>query len=262
MEPQTFIESGIVENYVLGIANVEEMALVEEMCKKSPEVFKFLEQNQTAIGNYAYAYEIQSPLATKNKIFNHINMDKETQEIEFKPVSPIKTWWVAASLVISAASLLGNVYYGTQTEKLKSQLAQINKTNNRLTYENLINKANYRSAAEQLSLLHKHGNKTTHLEGTKVSLESSAVIYWNSETKDLYISLDYLPKEPEGKQYQLWAVVKGKPVSAGLIDIGIQSNYLLKMKDVQEADAFAISLEKAGGAISPDANAIYLTGSI
>ncbi|MFN0048585.1 MAG: anti-sigma factor domain-containing protein [Cytophagales bacterium] len=262
MDTSTLIASGIIENYTLGLATDDEMQLVEQSANASEEVFKILAQNQIALEKYAYAYEIQTPTTLKNKIFNQINMDNQTKEIELKPVSPIKTWWVAASLIISASSLLGNVYLGSQTETLKTQLSQITKTNNRLTYENLINRANYRSASEQLSLLHKHGNKTTHLEGLDLAKEASAMIYWNSESKDLFVSIDNLPKLPAGKQYQLWAMADGKPVNAGLLALEFQNNSLIKMNDVANAQAFAISLEKIGGSATPDMKAIYVLGTI
>lgn len=262
MEERDLIESGLIESYVLGFTTKAESTCVEEMAKESEKVSKILSQNQTAIEKYAYAYQILPTTLIKEKIFNQINMDKETKEIEFKPVSPFKTWWVAASLVITTASLLGNVYYGTQNENLKSHLSQVTKSNNRLTYENLINKSNYRSASEQLSLLHKHGNKTTHLEGLEISKESSAMIYWNSETKDLYISIDNLPKEPAGKQFQLWAIVNGNAVDAGIITINAPNNSIMKMKAVENAQAFAISLEKIGGSSSPTKDAIYAMGTI
>jgi len=262
MDVIALVESGSIESYVLGLATEQEAIEIELLAKENTEIYALLVENRKVLEQYALAFEISAPESVRVNIFNAINMEKETKEIEFKPSTPIKTWWVAASLLISVASLLGNVYYGTQAEQLKSQLSQINKTNNKLTYENLINRANYRNAAEQLSLLHKHGSKTTHLEGLAIAKESSAMIYWNSETKDLYLSIDNLPKTPEGKQYQLWALADGKPVDAGVVDINAEKNSLVKMKLVQNAKAFAISLENVGGAVSPNMNAIFAMGNI
>ncbi len=262
MEPTSIIESGILERYVLGVATENEKKEVELWANKSPQIANLLMENRKALEKYALAFELPSLASVRDKIFNQINMEKQTKEIQLTPNSQIKTWWVAASLLISTASLLANVYYGTQTEKLKGQLSQISKTNNRLTYENLINKANYRSAAEQLSLLHKHGSKTTHLEGLEIAKESSAMIYWNSETKNLYLSIDNLPKAPSGKQYQLWALADGIPVDAGVIEPNAQQNSLIKMKLIDKAQAFAISLENTGGATSPTKNAIFAMGNI
>ena len=64
---------------------------------------------------------------------------------------------------------------------------------------------------------------------------------------------------PSGKQYQLWAIVDGKPVDAGLITDCIG---LCKMKRIDRAQAFAITLEKAGGSPTPTLTEMYVFGKI
>ncbi len=44
---------------------------------------------------------------------------------------------------------------------------------------------------------------------------SKATVYWNTVSKDVYVLQNSMPKAPSGKQYQLWAIVNGKPVDAG-----------------------------------------------
>ena len=60
-----------------------------------------------------------------------------------------------------------------------------------------------------------------------------------------------MQQTPTGKQYQLWAIVDGKPVDAGVINNCIG---LCKMKKIDHAEAFAITLEKEGGSPTPTLN--------
>ena len=60
-----------------------------------------------------------------------------------------------------------------------------------------------------------------------------------------------MPAAPTGKQYQLWAIVDGSPVDAGMITTDKGSYSIQKMKSFGKADAFAITLEKTGGSPTP-----------
>ncbi|WP_350340234.1 anti-sigma factor [Paraflavitalea speifideaquila] len=53
---------------------------------------------------------------------------------------------------------------------------------------------------------------------------------------------------PAGRQYQLWALVDGKPVDAGMLD---NCDGLCQLKNIQQAQAFAITLEKPAEALYP-----------
>ena len=80
--------------------------------------------------------------------------------------------------------------------------------------------------------------------------DAAARIYWMKNTGEVYIDPSNLPEAPKGKQYQLWAIVDGKPVSGGMINVNLevdgQKVHLQKMQSFGIAQAFAVSLEDAG----------------
>jgi anti-sigma-K factor RskA len=86
-----------------------------------------------------------------------------------------------------------------------------------------------------------------------------ATVYWDTKTKDVYLLANNLPKPNDDKQYQLWALVDGKPVDAGMID---DCNGLCKLKNIQKAQAFAITLEKKGGSAAPDLSQLHVLGKV
>ncbi len=63
------------------------------------------------------------------------------------------------------------------------------------------------------------------------------------------------------KQYQLWAIVNGKPVDAGTFDMGEGVSFV-KLKTIPKAEAFAITLEKRGGSETPTMNAMFVMGNV
>ena len=90
---------------------------------------------------------------------------------------------------------------------------------------------------------------------------SMATVYWNTESRDVYLLVNKLPMPVRDKQYQLWAIVDGKPVDAGIFDMQEGLSFV-KLKTIPKADAFAITLEKKGGSSTPDMNAMYVMGKV
>ena len=90
---------------------------------------------------------------------------------------------------------------------------------------------------------------------------SLATVYWDTQSKDVYLLINKLPAPVSDKQYQLWAIVDGKPVDAGVFDMAEGISFV-KLKTIPKAEAFAITLEKKGGSVTPDMDAMYVLGKV
>ncbi|MNG37643.1 Anti-sigma-K factor rskA [compost metagenome] len=72
-----------------------------------------------------------------------------------------------------------------------------------------------------------------------------------------------LPANDQDHQYQLWALVDGKPVDLGVFDAKADSAHiLLKMKEINGAQAFAVTLEKRGGSATPTMTQMIVMGGV
>jgi anti-sigma-K factor RskA len=87
-----------------------------------------------------------------------------------------------------------------------------------------------------------------------------ATVFWDRNNKDVYVVANVLPKVRTGKQYQLWALVKGKPVNAGMLDPNCEG--VCKMTTIPQAEAFAITLEDEGGSATPTMKELYVMGKV
>jgi anti-sigma-K factor RskA len=101
--------------------------------------------------------------------------------------------------------------------------------------------------------------KIVNLKGLKPSPDARAMVCWCPTDKSVYVEIEKLPTPPKGMQYQLWAIVDGKPVSEGMLTMG---SGLHRMTDVENAQAFAITLEKTGGSPTPNMDAMYVMGTV
>ena len=68
-----------------------------------------------------------------------------------------------------------------------------------------------------------------------------------------------MPVATTGKQYQLWALVDGAPVDAGVFEIDAGTP-MIKMKNIPRAQAFAVTLEPSGGSLKPTMDQMYVLG--
>lgn len=159
-----------------------------------------------------------------------------------RPARPTNWLAVASVILLIGCAFLAYQFY--------SQSQELKKTNTELktrldSTDNLLNQI----VAEQK--VFKDSNVTVvNMVGTQVAPRSSANIYWDSASSSVYLVVKNMPKLPSDQQYQLWALIDGKPKDLGLFDSG-QDKLILKMNNTQKADAFAITIEKRGGNPSP-----------
>jgi anti-sigma-K factor RskA len=71
-----------------------------------------------------------------------------------------------------------------------------------------------------------------------------------------------MPSNDADHQYQLWALVNGKPVDLGVFDANGKLEGLQVMKNIGEAQTFAVTLEPKGGSISPTMSQLMVMGNI
>ena len=70
-----------------------------------------------------------------------------------------------------------------------------------------------------------------------------------------------LPQASTGMEYQLWMLKEGKPTSIGVFTVADDGSAILRMETPTEPDAFAVTIEPAGGLPAPS-GMMYLTGPI
>lgn len=255
MNVQEYISGGIVESYVLGLASEEERSGFEKMCEQYPEVLAARIAFELALEKQAMQNAIAPPAELKNKIISQIDIPGKIASISATPVRKIN-WFkyaAAASVILLAGSIYWNIALSNKNKDLRT---------------------NYRNTITQLKDIESDmhiitGNsriKMATMKGQAPSPASYATVYWDTTSKDAYLLINNLPAPASEMQYQLWALLDGKPVDLGMIDSEFfvkQNRLLIKAKNVQNAQAFAISLEKKGrtNTATPEGQ-IYVAGGL
>ncbi|MES1214518.1 MAG: anti-sigma factor [Bacteroidota bacterium] len=252
MNVQEYISSGIIESYVLGLASSEERKEFEMMCAQYPEVLQARIAFELALENEAMQNAIEPTAGLKEKTWNQIQSARVVT-MSSKPIRTIN-WFkyaVAACLILLAGSLYWNVSLYTKNKKLQND------------FDGTVAKLN--TMENDARILQQNPNiKMAAMTGMEISPQSFATVYWDTTSKDVYLLVNNLPKPASNKQYQLWALLDGKPIDGGVIDNGLfdnQSKLLIRMKEMKHAQAFAITLEKVGGNPTPE-GAMYVMGKL
>jgi anti-sigma-K factor RskA len=263
MDSKAYIESGILETYALGMCSEAEAREVEAMCAKHPELKQELTQIEESLFNYALAHSKSPKAETRAKVLNEIN---KLQQAENNP-KQIHLFYnnrlaIAATLIVFSLSLLGNIFFYAKWKSANQDVIALLSEKQQLAESLNTNKVKYETMKQDMAILTNPDVVKIAMKGVAKSPESLAMIYWNKKSKEVFIELTALPTPQDGKQYQLWAIVDGKPVDAGMISLSGEDTALHRMKDFESAQAFAITLEQEGGSPTPTLTEMYVMGAV
>lgn len=268
MNISEYISSGILESYVLGAATLAEKAEVEKYAAMYPEIKLELEEVEKAMQLYTTEHSVTPPAHLKEKILTTISGEKKTIPLKEPVVKTINnpakqtpsnfSYWSIAASILFLLSASFAVYFGIKSNSLNENIVSMAKTNSMLTDSIKAIGSNVSQMQNDLAILKDPMYKIVELKGLKPAPDSKAMVCWCPQDKKVYVEIEKLPPAPQGMQYQLWAIVDGKPVSEGMLTSG---NGLHPMKDVDNAQAFAVTLEKEGGSATPKGD-MYVMGTI
>ena len=258
MNIEEYISSGIIESYVLGQLSDSEMAEVTAMALQYPELKTEIELVESTLIKYAAK---NPPAALKEKILTKLDL-KESKiiSLEEKKNTSIR-WLVAASIILLIGSAIYNIILMDKLRNTEDQLSVLSSEKEKYVKDFEAQSKSYGQMAQEMAILMNPENKKIMLKGMQIAPTALAAIYWNQGTEAVYINVNSLPIPAKDKQYQLWAIVDGKPVDVGMMDLEAPGA-LHKMKSIAGAQAFAVTLEKKGGSVNPTMNAMYLMGNV
>lgn len=273
MDIQAYIQSGIIESYVLGLANAEEIAELEMLMQQYPDIKKAADDFAASLERQAISDAVPPPARIKNNLLSILAGEFADDDMVLSPDSSapvvemytpqnaltkkISLWRyiAAASVILLIASTALNIYFYSYKEKYFAALnnQQVLADNNKV-FQTRLN-----SLEESIRIMQNPDMAVVQLGPSAPGTDNHATVYWDTKTKEVYLSPVKLPEAPTGKQYQLWAIVDGKPVNAGLLD---SCTGVCKMQNIviPSAQKFAITLEDKGGSPSPHLDQLKVIG--
>jgi anti-sigma-K factor RskA len=261
-----YIASGIIEAYVLGLASQSEKAEFEQLCTQYPELVTARRDFEEGLEKHAADQTMEPPHGVKVKVLEAIsgaagNAPETVSANPPKIITMEKQKTGASGLLrfIAAASVILLVILSWFTYQSYQQNRDLEKNNEALNEKLNSTRQTLDAIVDETSVLKNPNTTVVNMVGTKVAPKSSANVYWDSTNNNVFLVVKNMPQLPSDRQYQLWALIDGKPSDLGVFD-SKSDKVILKMKNTKKAQAFAITIEKSGGNPSPTLDSMQSIG--
>ncbi len=263
MDIKEYINSGVVEMYAMHALNPQEKAEFEQKLLLYPELKKELQKVQESLDDYSESHASNPRPELRAKILQSI--DPTSAKTAKGKVVPIREnnsltykYLIAACLAALVVSTFASWFFYSRWNEAEDRYSALLNDKNQLAKNYNLVKNEYDRNVNDLIVMRDQQSTVIQLFSTDTTKNFEARIYWNKNSHESYIDVLALPIPDEGKQYQLWALVGGKPIDAGVFEITLSG--IQRVKDIPAADAWAVTLEPKGGSVSPTLDQMYLLG--
>ena len=259
MNTTDYIASGILESYVVGAVSDQERREVECLSAIYPEIRTELDELSAALENYALLHSLDPPAALKTRLLEQLDFNESPRPI-VRPM-PIdrtsaptyrSTWIVAAS--VGLLVLIFSFFLLSQLRTNQNTMASLRTANGSFQSEIRQMRDKQVTDEQRLAVLQRAGVRVIQLRGNQNAPNGDMFVYWNTMTRQVSVDIKSLPVLPADRQYQLWSLVDGKPVDAGVFELDTANpNRALQLlnRPIGRADSFAVTVEKRGGSPTP-----------
>lgn len=261
MDLQSFIQSGLLESYVLGQCTPQEQALVERMLAQHPEVRTEMVAIEAALENYAVANSASPPASLKGRILDAIDQEAPVGtaqgDTNIAPAPSRLFLWVAIGLAVLGGILFFlNNRLATEKAALETRVAELQQQLNACNEQ-----TRQKEKLQQVNLLLRDRDDTQAIAMSNgENGKFTGFAYLNTVRCEVAIDLQSLPAPDPGKHFQLWSIVNNTPVSMGMIDLQASGGWLL-VPCQAGAVAIAISQEDSPNG-NPTPTQVLMAGNI
>ncbi|MRG45993.1 hypothetical protein GFS24_12765 [Chitinophaga sp. SYP-B3965] len=268
-----------------GLATDQEVRELMAAIAQYPEIKAAADAVRLDMERYIIMQSVPPPPTVKDRIFQIVNnegvdtvvpvtgstsaslMDEAYahEEEPAKVISAARKWqWVAAAAVAGLiTSIAFNVTYLNTSKEWKGKYEALLVDQTKVLAQNEVYQTQLKESDNMLAMMRSPEVKAVRMfTASKDRPNLLATVFWNPKTKDVILTVNNLPEPAADQQYQLWAIVNGVPVDAGVFEMGDTAKGFQKMKAIEGAQMFAVTLEKKGGSPTPTLTAMYLAGKV
>lgn len=236
---KAFLDSDLLESYLVGDCSAEEKARVERYIALYPEVRQAYAELQDRLEDYIRMHAVRPPEGTRERILQEIRRASKGRSVLWR-------YAIAASVAILFGSVILITLY-QQNRALKVQNEQ---------FDGLIMemKSDWNSKLEEIRdlhiLLNNPHTRQVAVRGNRKARELKVVAYANPIKKLSYINVKDLPELPDAQCYQVWTEVDGKLTNLGVLS-PLEGEELFKAIPYDENAVSFITVEPEGGNTRP-----------
>jgi anti-sigma-K factor RskA len=236
---KTFLDSDVLERYLLEDTTELETLQAERYIAMYPEVRKVYNELQDNLESYAKLYAVETPNGLKEKIVARIRSEKAGRKKFFR--------YAMAASFIAVLFATASFFFWDQNQSLQEENTMVsNKI--KLLEENM--KQQLEDVRNQFIVLNNPQTKRYNVNGNTKAKELKAIAYINPVKKLSYINVKKLPNLPEDQCFQMWAEVNGEMLNLGILEQATNNENLMALPYAKNAVGY-ITIEPKGGNENP-----------
>ncbi|PCJ66666.1 MAG: hypothetical protein COA58_04195 [Bacteroidetes bacterium] len=269
MDYKELIESGKLELYALGALDLQGQQEIEELLASNAKLKAEYDVIADALSIYGQSTSNVPPIAILTKAKAEIELEENRNTEMESPIkavemnntsSNVKTWWAVAASIMLLASIGLNLKLNSDLQEVTENYVALESQNQQMAANTVRLNDNSMQINEMIATIANGKMVRTYMGSTENYDGYESTVYWNKSSNEVIIATNNLPTLEEDEQYQLWAIVDGKPVDAGTFD---PDTRIAKMKGVDgDAVAFAVTIEPKGGSTNPTMEKMVMIGNI
>lgn len=247
MTAEEFLDTGLLEQYVLGLLDSSQVKEVQQYIDRFPEVKAEFDSMQDSIHRLADSYSIAPPPSIKKQVVSQIS----------PPSSSSSSAGLAkyAFATFALVSLLMAFFAYQRLERLEQELSD-----KHLAYASLKEKCeqSQQSLTEKVTFYAHEATELQSLKGNSLASNFNAKAYYNKPQATYLVEVASYPDLPTSKCLVLWGDLEGKMIKLG--KIGPKSSVFNSFDP--KMDSFNVTIEESADVDHPDVSQLIASITI
>ena len=241
----TFLNSDLLEKYLIGKTTSVETEKVETYISKYPEVQNAYNTLQSNLEILSKSNAVEAPKDILNNILDALD---ETPVVTLKPTTRRYKKWYRFSIAASITALIfagSSSLFFMQNQSLKNENQKIVDEIYDLRNDISSNNSKLDDIMQQFKQLNNPETEKYIIKGNNRAKNLKTVAYINPKEKTSMIDVVSLPQLPDEQCYQIWANVQDRMVSLGILSE--TDRELKQIPYTENALGLSITIEPKGG---------------
>ena len=253
---EEILESGILEQYALGLTDAEENIEVEKYLRTFPDLKDHISTIERAMEVIAHQQAIVPPdnlrVATMERI-------AKEGSYPFSSRSASWNWLTGIAAAIGVLAIGYGVMLTNSNNDLGDQIASLEEKIIAMDRDCALVKDDYNTNKRLLEMYMDENFTPVNLNGNNLMPEAQLVVFWNQASEKACLKIKNLQDAPAEHIYQIWADVDGKMISLGTFN-NIQS--IIDINYLPNAESLNVTIEKGTGSDHPDVSKLIMSNKV
>ncbi|MCM5664375.1 anti-sigma factor [Galbibacter mesophilus] len=216
-EVKIFLESDLLERYLIGETSYEEEIRVEHFLDTEIEVQTVYKELQDNLEFYAKAYAVEAPKSVKSDILKAIS-EENTEVTMASSAKKSIPWYFVAACVTTFLFGATTITLWKQNKLLSNEKNTVASQIENLKKDILSTNSKLENIKSKYAVLNDPETRKYVITGNERAKNLKSVAYINPKERMTAINIVSMPDLPEDKEFKMWAEVNGEMVSLGVLE--------------------------------------------